>query len=128
MVILLPRQTLLRMLRLVEIRPLITGKRGSVCTSRTGSGLGHPLPLSASRLDPFFSEGDVHMRTIGIDLSAKGEHKAVVVDETGRFVSPVLRFRTEPASMSRLLEVAQEGNADGQLQAVMETTGMAWFP
>jgi transposase len=68
------------------------------------------------------------MRTIGIDLSAKGEHKAVVVDERGRFVSPLLRFRTEPASMTRLLEVAQEGNADGRLQAVMEPTGMAWFP
>jgi transposase len=68
------------------------------------------------------------MRTIGIDLSARGEHKAVVVDETGRFVSPVIRFRTEPASMTHLLEVAQEGNADGQLQAVLEPTGMAWFP
>jgi hypothetical protein len=53
------------------------------------------------------------MRTIGIDLSAKGEHKAVVVDERGHFFSPLLRFRTEPASMARLLEEAQEGNADG---------------
>jgi transposase len=68
------------------------------------------------------------MRTIGIDLSAKGEHKAVVVDERGCFVSPLLRLRTEPASMTRLLEEAQEGNADEQLQAVMEPTGMAWFP
>lgn len=68
------------------------------------------------------------MRTIGIDLSAKGEHKAVVVDETGHFVSPLLRFRTEPASMTRLLEIAQEGNADGQVQVVLEPTGMAWFP
>ena len=68
------------------------------------------------------------MRTIGIDLSTRGEHKAVIVDETGRFVSPVIRIRTEPASMTHLLEVAQEGNADGQLQAVMEPTGMAWFP
>ena len=68
------------------------------------------------------------MRTIGIDLSTRGEHKAVIVDETGRFVSPVIRIRTEPASMIHLLEVAQEGNADGQLQAVLEPTGMAWFP
>jgi transposase len=68
------------------------------------------------------------MRTIGIDLSAKGEHKAVIVDETGRFVSAVLRFRTDLASMTHVLEVAQEGNADGQVQAVMEPTGMAWFP
>lgn len=68
------------------------------------------------------------MRTIGIDLSAKGEHKAVIVDEVGRFVSPVIRFRTNPRSMARLLEVAQEGNPAEKLQAVMEPTGMAWFP
>jgi transposase len=68
------------------------------------------------------------MHTIGIDLSAKGEHKAVIVDEAGRFVSPVIRFRTDPSSMARLLEVAQEGNPDQKLQAVMEPTGMAWFP
>ena len=68
------------------------------------------------------------MRTIGIDLSTKGEHKAVVVDERGHFVSPILHFRTDPASLMRLLEVAQEGNPDRQLQEVMEPTGMAWFP
>lgn len=68
------------------------------------------------------------MRTIGIDLSAKGEHKAVVVDERGRFVSPVTHFRTDPASLARLLQLTQEGNLDQQLQAVMEPTGMAWFP
>jgi transposase len=68
------------------------------------------------------------MRTVGIDLSAKGEHKAVIVDEAGRFVSPVFRFSTTPASLQRLLEMAQENNPDQQVQAVMEPTGMAWFP
>jgi transposase len=68
------------------------------------------------------------MHTIGIDLSAKGEHKAVMVDGGGRFVSPIIHFRTDPASLMRLLEVAQEDNSDQQLQAVMEPTGMAWFP
>jgi transposase len=68
------------------------------------------------------------MHTIGIDLSAKGEHKAVIVDETGRFVNPLIRFRTDPSSMTRLLEAAQAGNPDQKLQAVMEPTGMAWFP
>lgn len=52
----------------------------------------------------------------------------MVVDERGHFVSPILHFRTGPASLMRLLEVAQEGNPDRQLQAVMEPTGMAWFP
>jgi transposase len=68
------------------------------------------------------------MRTVGVDLSAKGEHKAVIVDEAGRFVSPVFRFSTAPASLQRLLEMTQENNPDQQVQAVMEPTGMAWFP
>lgn len=68
------------------------------------------------------------MRTIGIDLSARGEHKAVIADEAGRFVSAVFRFETTPASLQRLLEMAQENNPDQQVQAVMEPTGMAWFP
>lgn len=68
------------------------------------------------------------MRTIGIDLSVKDEHKAVVADEQGRFVSPVLKFRCEPHSLRQLLKLAQEGNCDGQMQATMEPTGMAWLP
>jgi transposase len=68
------------------------------------------------------------MRTIGIDLSVIGEHKAVIADEHGRFVSPVLRFRPDPASIGRLLKLAQEGNLNGGVQAVMEPTGMAWLP
>ena len=68
------------------------------------------------------------MRTVGIDLSAKGEHKAVIVDEACRFVSPVFRFGTTPASLERLLDMVQENNPDQQVQAVMEPTGMAWFP
>lgn len=68
------------------------------------------------------------MRTIGIDLSVKGEHKAVIADEQGCFVSPVLTIRSEPASLRRMLEIGNEGNADGQVQAVLEPTGMAWLP
>jgi len=68
------------------------------------------------------------MRTIGIDLSVKGEHKAVVVDEGGRYVSPVLTCSTQANSLEGLLAEAQRDNEDGQLQAVMEPTGMAWFP
>jgi transposase len=51
-----------------------------------------------------------------------------VVNESGRFVSSLIRLRTDPASLHRLLEQANQGNPDGQLQAVMEPTGMAWFP
>jgi transposase len=68
------------------------------------------------------------MRIIGIDLSVKGEHKSAMVDERGHFVSSIIPFRTDPASLKRLLELVQEGNPDRQIQAVMEPTGMAWFP
>ena len=68
------------------------------------------------------------MRTIGIDLGVKGEHKAVIVDEGGRFVGPILKFTSTPKALSHLLEEAQKGNSDGQVQAVMEPTGMAWYP
>src|SRR5512146_2012870 len=68
------------------------------------------------------------MRTIGIDLSISSDHKAIVADEQGRFVGPVLTLRSDPASLRQLLELAQKGNSDGQLQAVMEPTGMAWLP
>ena len=63
------------------------------------------------------------MRTVGIDLSARDEHKAVIVDEAGRFVSPVFRFGTTPASLRRLLEMAQENNPDQQIQAVVSIGG-----
>jgi hypothetical protein len=35
------------------------------------------------------------MRIIGIDLAVKGAHKAVVADETGRFVSKLITFHTQ---------------------------------
>lgn len=68
------------------------------------------------------------MRTIGIDLSIAGEHKAVVADERGRFVTPVLKLHTTASDLAALLERAREGAQDGELQVVMEPTGMAWFP
>ena len=70
------------------------------------------------------------MHTVGIDLSARGEHKAVIVDEAGRFVSAVFRFETTPASLKRLLEMAQENNPDQQVQAVTPapTAGAVWSP
>jgi transposase len=68
------------------------------------------------------------MRIIGIDLGVTGQHKAVMVNEGGRFVSPILKFRTEPQSLEQLLAEAQGNNPDGKVQAVMEPTGMAWLP
>ena len=67
------------------------------------------------------------MRTIGIDLAVTATHKAVVVDDTGQFVPPVLSFRSCWEEIAHLVARAREGvEADHPLQAVMEPTGMAW--
>jgi transposase len=68
------------------------------------------------------------MRTIGIDLAVRAEHRAVVADEHGSFVTSVLTFSTAPAELDRLLAQARATAPGCELQAVMEATGMSWFP
>ena len=68
------------------------------------------------------------MRTIGIDLAVRAEHRAVVADEQGNFVTSVLTFHTAPAELDRLLAQARANAPGCELQAVMEATGMSWFP
>jgi hypothetical protein len=68
------------------------------------------------------------MRTIGIDLALTSAHKAIVADDQGRFLTPVFTFHTMPADLERVLARAREAAPDTPLQAVMEPTGMAWFP
>jgi len=69
-------------------------------------------------------------RTLGIDLGIRAAHKAVVLDQASNtFVSPVLSFHTDPADMDRLLSIARSGTSDDvRLIAVLEATGMAWYP
>ena len=50
-------------------------------------------------------------RTMGIDLAVRGEHKAIVADELGRYVTPLLRFHTTAAGLERLLASAREGDS-----------------
>ncbi len=68
------------------------------------------------------------MRIVGIDLGITGKHKAVIADERGRAIRPVLSFSTSVPELAHLVEAAQEGNADRVVKVVMEPTGMAWFP
>lgn len=68
------------------------------------------------------------MRTLGIDLAVTAPHKAVVADERGQFVSPVLTFHSDWRDLEQVVTRARVGVApDEPLQAVMEPTGMAWF-
>jgi transposase len=66
------------------------------------------------------------MRTIGIDLALTEAHKAVVVDERGNVLTPVLRVTADPKDLDELLRRARQG--DEPVQVVMEPTGLAWLP
>ena len=68
------------------------------------------------------------MRTIGLDLAVQTAHKAVVLDETGHFCTPILTVHTRPSELSQLLVRAREGAPSTEVQLVIEPTGMAWFP
>jgi len=69
------------------------------------------------------------MRYIGLDLALTTSHKAVVMDDRGRSLSPVLLVETSAQSLKRLFELARaDGAPDEPLVVVMEPTGMVWFP
>lgn len=68
------------------------------------------------------------MRIIGIDLAVKGAHKAMVADETGRFVSKLVTFHTDVRDLEKLLATARRDGNQEVVKVVMEPTGMAWFP
>lgn len=68
------------------------------------------------------------MYTIGLDLAVQAAHKAVVVDEQGNFLTPLLTVHTRPDELDHLLRRARNGQETQELQVVMEPTGMAWFP
>src|SRR5258708_18803056 len=68
------------------------------------------------------------MYTIGLDLAVQAAHKAVVVDEQGRFLTPLLTVHTQPGELDQLLMRARNGQPERELCVVMEPTGMAWFP
>jgi len=63
-----------------------------------------------------------------MDLGVSSAHTAIVADETGAFITPVLPLHTSATELDRLLARAAEGSSLEQLQVVMEPTGMAWFP
>jgi transposase len=67
-------------------------------------------------------------RTIGIDLAIRGEHVAQIFED-GRPVGRPLRFRHDPGSLDAFVARAISNLSEGDAaQAVMEPTGMSWFP
>jgi transposase len=72
----------------------------------------------------------MYTRIIGIDLAVTARHQAVVLDPaTGKFLSRPWKFRATPQALARLLRRARQGLSEpGHLVAVLEATGMAWYP
>ena len=69
------------------------------------------------------------MRIIGLDLAVTGQHTAVVMEETGQYISPVFKLRTWPEELAKLLEQARQGvEAEHPVVVIMEPTGHAWLP
>jgi len=70
------------------------------------------------------------IRIIGIDLAVSAKHKAVVLDPAGnKFIGKQISFRSYPDDLERVLSRARKGASEEvQLIAIMEATGMAWYP
>jgi transposase len=67
-------------------------------------------------------------RTIGIDLAIRGDQVAQIFDD-GTPVGKPIHFRLTPASLTTFVQRVTEGVPTGAtIQALMEPTGMAWFP
>src|SRR5690349_12530898 len=70
----------------------------------------------------------VRHRTVGIDLAISAVQVAQVFDD-GRPVGKPIRFRLTPVDLKRFIAAVRAGVGDDvPITAVMEPTGMAWFP
>lgn len=68
-------------------------------------------------------------RTVGIDLAIRGAHVATILDGDGCTIGSPLRFRTTCGGMKRLVQRVRAGlDPSDSVVAVLEPTGMSWFP
>lgn len=69
-------------------------------------------------------------RILGIDLAVTAKHKAIILDPaSGRFLTQPISFRALPDELDKLLAKARaQAPADLHLVAILEATGMAWYP
>jgi transposase len=67
-------------------------------------------------------------RIIGIDLAVESTHKAIVIDESGKFITRVIEFETDVRALAQMLGTARQEDPECEVWVVMEPTGMAWFP
>ncbi len=70
----------------------------------------------------------LRQRTVGIDLAISAVQVAQVFDD-GSPVGKPIRFRLTPADLKRFITALKAGvSAEVPITALMEPTGMAWFP
>jgi transposase len=71
-----------------------------------------------------------NLRVIGIDLAVSAKHKAVIFDPAcNQFIGKQIAFRARLDELERLLRQARQGASPSvKLVAIMEATGMAWYP
>jgi transposase len=69
------------------------------------------------------------MRILGIDLAVTAQHRAILADERGRFISRLLKFSTCEADLDRVYATARKGmTPDEPLVVVLEATDIVWYP
>ena len=74
------------------------------------------------------STAAVHHRSVGIDLAISAVQVAQIFDD-GRAIGKPIRFRLTPTDLKRFISAIKNGVApETPITAVMEPTGMAWFP
>jgi len=69
----------------------------------------------------------VATRTVGIDLAIRGSHVATILDDHGQILGAPIRLCE--SDLSRLIaRIRKDIDPADRVVAVMEPTGMAWFP
>lgn len=70
------------------------------------------------------------MRIIGIDLAVNAKHKAMILDPaSNEFLGKEISFYARPEALDSLLHRARkDAPSDVRLIAILEATGMAWYP
>ena len=68
-------------------------------------------------------------RVIGIDLGEVASHVAAIYDPAAHtWIRRQFRFHTQPTAVAKLVQTARQHAEEAHLVAVMEATGMAWWP
>lgn len=67
------------------------------------------------------------MRTIGLDLATKGQHRASLGDANGKVIRRNLRVKTRASALDHLFNQARgEPDNNEPLRLMLEPTGMSW--